>query len=74
MLGIYHQLRNAGVNLDIFELALEFPKGNFMIQPRTMVWNNTVSSPGSPSDGILKKAERHTANGKRFTGLNFHGI
>ena len=34
-------------HLDIFESALEFLKEISMNQPRTMVWNNTVSSPGS---------------------------
>ena len=37
----------ACINLDIFDWALVSPKGMCISQPRTMLWNNTVSRPGS---------------------------
>ena len=45
--------------LGYFESALESSKGISMIQPRTMVRNNTVYSPETPlaSNDILMKTE-----------------
>ena len=47
--------------LGYLRVSTRIPERNSTIQPRTMVWNNTVCNLESPwaSNEILKKAERH---------------